>query len=127
MTRYAELHELVSSYGAATMRLIHELQRYGNAIRSGLPAFLGCPPHRVLGVPPVGDFRPGTDYRDAAFSFYHDHPTLLSPITMSLYVEIGQEGRPGGVWVIIDIEFWITGNDIVITVAGNGRPVTFPM
>lgn len=46
---------------------------------------------------------------------------------MGLYVEVSYAGRRGGTWVLLAIEFWIAGDDMVVIVHRNGRPVTVPI
>ncbi|MER9740886.1 hypothetical protein [Mesorhizobium sp. M0187] len=127
MSKYQELQELVASYGEATILLINESRRFGQAIIDGFPDYLGCEKHRVKGVPPQGEVNVNARYQDDIFSFYHKNPNFLEPVTMGFYVEVANKIGRGATWVIFGVEFWLSGQDVIITVAGKDqRAIALP-
>lgn len=128
MSKYEELQEIIGSYGSATNVLIDESRRLGQAIIEGFPEYLGCENFRVKGVPPTGPQDINAEFQDEIFSFYHENPVFLEPVTMGFYVEVGNKTGLGATWVIFGIKFWINDHDIIITVAGNDqRAITVPL
>lgn len=121
MSKYEQLQDLVVAYGEATILLINESRRFGQTIIDGFPDYLGCEKHRVKGVPLQGEVNINARYQDDIFSFHHKNPNFLEPVTMGFYVEVGNKIGRGATWVIFGIEFWLKGQDMIITIAGNDQ------
>lgn len=120
--RMQELQDAMVRYSEMTIKNFETIHAFGDAIVERLPGYLG-EGAKVLGVPPVGDYRTnGGDYHGAKFSTYSAGTLTLGPIQMGVAVGIPHSGDNGKFWPRVVVEFEMEGDAITVQV-GNGPAI----
>jgi hypothetical protein len=122
-TKYEELQDLTSAYGKATIAFTTSVRELGHKIVDAYAETLGGPDQSVHAVPAVGDFNPGTMYRDECYSMHGQGLVYLEPIWMGVCTVIRNKGDVGSTWVRTVIEFRPSDRGIVALVGDKGRKV----
>jgi hypothetical protein len=121
ISRIDALRETAAQYGAATIENDAFVKRFAYALREGLADYLGVERSFVALVPPAGRYDPELDYRDEAFSTYHNGLQLLEPISFRLSVKVQNLKDSGAHWLAIPIEVMKTGDRADVFVGGSPK------
>lgn len=118
-SKYEELQQAISDYGEAAMENLVRCKAFGRAVIEGLAGFLDCPPERVKGVPPQGQFDPRQDYGDAAFSFHTQSVIRLEPVVFGVCVVVPNVEDSGSLWLRTAVRVEVTGDTFDVFVASQ--------
>ena len=116
-TRFEKLQEAIKTYGAAAFENLVRCKALGDAVVKGLPDYLGCTPHCVYAVPPVGPFDPRKDYGEEAFSYSHKPVIALEPVQFGIALTVNNFEDSGALWLRTAVAVEVTGGSFDIFVA----------
>lgn len=120
-TRFENLQDTISTYGAAAFENLLRCKGLGRAIIDGFPGYISCSKDCVTAVPPAGQFDPRKDYGQEAFSYAHRPVIVLEPIRFGLALTVKNQEDTGSLWLRTAIAIEVTGNTYDVFVAQ--RPI----
>jgi len=115
--RFETLREAIKAYGAAAFENLLRCKGFGEAVVTGLPAYLGCNAECVTAVPPDGPFDPRRDYGEDAFSYRHREVIVLEPIQFGLALTVHNLEDSGALWLRTALSIEVTGDSFDVFVA----------
>lgn len=122
MRRIDAIRELARDYGQASLERCRHIRAFGNAMADTLNLYLGGEQDKlplVFLVPPFGDWKSDTDYRDRAFSDFGGLLDLV-PVSMGIAVRIDNLADDGALWVRLVVGINRAGDRLEVDVPGGG-------
>ena len=116
-SRFEKLQRAIKAYGAAAFENLLRCKGFGEAVLTGLPAYLGCGPQCVTAVPPDGDFDPRRDYGEDAFSYRHREVIVLEPVQFGIALTVKNAEDSGMLWLRTALSIEVTGDSFDVFVA----------
>jgi len=116
-SRFEKLQQAIKAYGAAAFENLLRCKGFGEAVLTGLPAYLGCSPQCVTAVPPDGEFDPRRDYGEDAFSYRHREVIVLEPVQFGIALTVTNAEDSGMLWLRTALSIEVTGDSFDVFVA----------
>lgn len=120
------IRNAMTAYGRLSAATHRTLTDFGRKLLSAVGTFLHRDKALIQGVPPSGDWKPDTDYRDAMFSSYQENIHSLDPLDMGLAIKVENLDDDGACWIRLRLTLQKRGNDVVVSL-GDGRLAEVPV
>lgn len=120
------IRNAMAAYGRLSVDTHRTLTDFGRRLLATVRMFLHRDKTLAQGVPPSGNWKPDTDYRDAMFSSHHESLLSLDPLDMGLALRIDNHNDDGACWIRLRLTLQKIGNGIVVSL-GEGRLAEVPV
>lgn len=124
--RIDKIRAAAQAYGESSVRQQQLIAAFGKDLLAELAPYLHRGKHLVHGVTPKGDWIPGQDYVDAAFSYYDAGLLTLEPIDFGIAIRVDNVDDDGACWVRVVLTLSKVGDKILASIGENAK-TTIPV